>query len=253
MRVLSRAVLVGCLALALAAVGAAEGGKKFHRAIDAKSRRGPHYLKVNLPYVSGSHVMGTYKRPLVICSQDGLNTKGAAEFSGSWFHAEGRTTSLRINDVVRIDETDWDGDERELDIELKAAGRSRGRGEGVVKFSELRELADFDRCWDEVFSDVSIETRYDWPEEIRRAVVSRRVEQGMTRDMVLVALGNPDRITRTHEGGADHETWFVPLGRGLKVGYLHASGSFEMALVRFVDGRVTEFDSDGDGAQLKVR
>lgn len=253
MRLPSGVALVVSLALALAAVAAAEGGKKFQRAIEAKNRRGPYYLKVNLPYVSGSHVVGTYKRPLVICSPDGLNTKGAAEFSGSWLHAEGRTTSLRINDAVRIDETDWDGDDRELDIELKAAGRSKGRGEGVVKFSGLRDVADFDRCWDEVFSDVSIETRYDWSDEIRRAVVSRRVKEGMTRDMVLVALGNPDRITRTHEGGVDLETWLVPLGRGLKVGYFHASGSFETASVRFVDGRVTEFDADGDGAQLKVR
>jgi hypothetical protein len=58
---------------------------------------------------------------------------------------------------------------------------------------------------------------------------------------------------KTNEGGKDLETWFVPLGQGLKVGYLHASGSFEMASVRFADGRVTEFDTEGDGAQLKVR
>jgi hypothetical protein len=40
----------------------------------------------------------------------------------------------------------------------------------------------------------------------------------MTHEMVLVALGNPERIDKTLEGGTEAETWHIQTGTGSSVG-----------------------------------
>jgi hypothetical protein len=246
------------LGLALASVSLLSGspaaggdGKVLEKA--AKAKKGTYFLKSNLPYVSGRHAFGAYKKPLVECSVEGLNTKSAGEFGGGLYHVEGRTLSLRINDQVKVEDLDYDDDEAQLEIEVEGTGRTGG-GDGVVAFVKLRGIEDFDRCWNEVFSDVSIETKYDWTDEVKRAVAARRVNNGMSREMVLVAVGNPETIEKSVEDGKNIETWHVQTGEGTKMGFFAMSvGDKREIAIKFIDGVVVGFESAASSGQLKVK
>jgi len=241
------------LMLCLVSSAPAQGGpgKVLEKAL--KTKKGTYFLKSNLPYVSGRHPFGVYKKPLVMCSAEGLNTQQAGEFGAGWYNAEGRTMSLRINDQVKVEDFDYDDDENQLEIELEGTGRTAG-GEAVVAFVRLGGVEEFDRCWNEIFSDVSIETKYEWPESTKKDVLARKVTNGMTREMVLVALGNPERVDKTLEGGKEAETWHVQVGAGTSVGYFTMSvGDKREAAVKFVDGVVVGLESTGAGTQMKVK
>jgi hypothetical protein len=218
-----------------------------------KAKKGTYFLKTNLPYVSGRHPFGVYKKPLVMCTAEGLNTQQSGEFGAGWYNVEGKTMSLRINDQVKVDDYDYDDDESQLEIELAAAGRTAD-GESVVAFVRLAGAEDFERCWNEVFSDVSIETRYEWPEPVKQDVLARKVANGMTQEMVLVALGNPERIDKTLEDGKQVEVWHIQMGAGSSVGYWTMSvGDKREAAIKFVDGVVVGTESAAAGKQLKVK
>ena len=254
----SRQLCVGPLALLVLCVvastpaRAAGPGKVLERAVKAK--KGTYFLKSNVPYVSGRHPFGVYKKPLLKCSAEGLNTEQTGEFGAGWYNAEGKTMSLRINDQVKVDDHDYDDDDQQLEIELVGAGRTSDDAEGVVAFVRLGGIEDFERCWNEVFSDVSIETKYDWPEEVRRDVLARRVTNGMTREMVLVALGNPERVDKTLEEGKEAETWHIQVGTGSSVGYWTMSvGDKREAAVKFIDGVVVGSESAAPANQMKVK
>lgn len=239
------------LSLVASAPAQAGPGKVLEKALKAK--KGTYFLKSNLPYVSGRHPFGVYKKPLVMCSAEGLNTQQTGEFGAGWYNAEGKTMSLRINDQVKVDDFDYDDDENQLEIELEGTGRTPG-GEAVVAFVRLAGAEDFERCWSEVFSDVSIETRYEWPEATRKDVLARKVTNGMTREMVLVALGNPERVDKTLEGGKEAETWHVQMGAGSSVGYFTMSvGDKREAAVKFVDGVVVGLESASTSGHMKVK
>ena len=124
------------LMLCLVSSAPAQGGpgKVLEKAL--KTKKGTYFLKSNLPYVSGRHPFGVYKKPLVMCSAEGLNTQQAGEFGAGWYNAEGRTMSLRINDQVKVEDFDYDDDENQLEIELEGTGRTAG-GEAVVAFVRL--------------------------------------------------------------------------------------------------------------------
>lgn len=248
-------VLAGVVMLcaALAATPARAGnGKQIKKLVEQK-RGAVFYLRSNVPYVSGTHAFGVYKKPLIRCTPKGLEAGEAAEMTAGFGHAEGRTLSLRINDQVGVDEVDYEKDDDEIKVEIKGAGRSIGKGLGVIALVGLVTPAELESCWNEIFSTVSIETKYDWTEEIRQAVVARKVTQGMTRDMVLVALGLPDKVTKATANGKDEETWLVQEGEGTKMGYMRAPTSDKREVsIRFVDGRVVLFEGRG-GSDLKVK
>lgn len=240
----------GALA-SLLAVAPVLGANEVEKA--AKAKKGRYFLKANLPYVSGRHAFGTYKKPLVTCTAEGLRTQGEAEIKGGLFNIEGRTLSLRINDEIAVDDIEYDGDDDQMDIEVQGKGRTQG-GSGVVAFRGLRSLAEFEACWNEVFSDLSIEKKYEWPEDVRRLVLDRQVTNGMSREQVLVALGNPDRMSKTTESGQEVEIWVVQMGEGSKMGYfsMKAADRREVA-IRFLAGKVASFESNNAGSDLKVK
>ena len=239
------------LLLICSAPAQAGPGKVLKKAVKAK--KGIYFLKSNLPYVSGRHPFGVYKKPLVVCSAEGLNTKQAGEFGVGWYHAEGRMMSLRINDQVKVEDIDYDDDENQLDIEVEGTGRTAG-GEGVVAFVRLGGIDEFERCWNEVFSEVSIETKYEWPDSVKRDVLARRVTNGMTREMVLVAVGNPERIDKSLEDGKEAETWHIQTGEGSNVGFWTMStGDKREAAVKFIDGVVVRSELVAAGSQPKVK
>src|SRR5678816_406843 len=63
------------------------------------------YLKTNVPYFSGRHPYGTYKRPLVtVTAKDGVKIEQSAEIQGA-APPHGRRLVLRVNDMVTVSYT----------------------------------------------------------------------------------------------------------------------------------------------------
>lgn len=219
-----------------------------------KEKKGTYYLRTNVPYYQGRHAYGTFKRAIVTVSPSGgVKTGDAAEVQAGLFHAEGRRLVLRVNDPVKVDEYEWDDDENAFDIELEGTGRA-GDGEGVIRFTNLTSVGDFEKCWKEAFSDVSIETKYDWPEAIKKAVVQREVREGMTKEQVLVAMGNPDRITRSTDRGKPIEIWQIQRGEGSKMGFWSMKmGDRKEMEIKFVDGKVVGIGGDEARSDVKLK
>jgi hypothetical protein len=219
-----------------------------------KEKKGTYYLRTNVPYYQGRHAYGTFKRAIVTVSpSEGVKTGDAAEVQAGLFHAEGRRLVLRVNDPVKVDEFEWDDDENALDIELEGTGRA-GEGDGVIRFTNLSGVGDFDKCWKESFSDVSIETKYDWPDEIKKAVVQREIREGMTKEQALVALGNPDRVTRTTDQGRSIEIWQIQRGEGAKMGFWSMKmGDRKEMEIKFVDGKVADIGGDDAKSGVKLK
>ncbi|HZI94680.1 MAG TPA: hypothetical protein VFE84_10585 [Patescibacteria group bacterium] len=212
------------------------------------------YLKTNVPYFSGRHPYGTYKRPLVtVTAKDGVKIEQSAEIQGGAFHAEGRRLVLRVNDMVKTDDINFDSDENSLEIELVGTGRT-GDGDGVLKFVDLRSMDDFSKCWEAAFSDVSIEQKYDWPADIKQAVVERKVLKGMTLEQVMVAVGDPEKISRSTDNGAKVEIWTIQRGEGSKIGFWTAkTGDKQEMEIRFENGKVTQIGGTEEQPGIKLK
>jgi len=255
MRLRHSAVLVALLGILLAAVTTASASMEgdLKKAMKEKSGK-VWYLKTNVPYFHGRHPYGTFKRPLVLVTPaDGVKIEQSAEVQGGAFHAEGRRLVLRVNDMVKTDDTSWDEDENTFEVELVGTGRT-GEGDGVLKFGGMKDMADFEKCWTAAFSDVSIETKYDWPKEIKDAVVERKVLVGMTPEQVLVAVGDPERLSRSTDGGKKVEVWTIQRGEGAKMGFwtIKAGDKQEME-IRFVDGKVSQIGSSDEQPNVKLK
>jgi hypothetical protein len=158
------------------------------KAIKDKAK-GTYYLKTNAPYMQGRHAYGTYKQPLVtVSAPEGVKIPTSAEVQAGAFHAAARRLTLRVNDLVTVDEFEWDDEDSSLEIELEGTGRS-SEAAGVLRFVNLSGAADFEMCWSETFSDVSLAQKYDWPDEVKKAVVAREVTResflAMTRSSMV--------------------------------------------------------------------
>ena len=244
--------LASCL-IAAGSVSARDTGGDIKKAVKQKAAKS-WYLKTNVPYFQGRHAYGTFKRPLVMVNaKDGVKIEQSAEIQGGAFHAEGRRLVLRVNDVVKIEDSSWDDDENTFEVELEGTGRT-GEGEGVLKFVDMTSIDDFEKCWSAAFSDVSIEQKYDWPANIKSAVVERKVEVGMTPEQVLVAVGDPEKVSRSTDGGKKVEVWTIQRGEGAKMGFwtLKAGDKQEME-IRFIDGKVSQIGGAEESSGVKLK
>jgi len=255
MRVLDRACRIVLLSSLLVPAVALAGNTDSEVKKAMKAKAGwTYYLKTNVPYFQGRHAYGTFKRPLVVVTAaDGPNIQGSSEVQAGAFHAEARRLTLRDNDPVNVDEFEWESEDNSLEIELKGTGRAEG-GAGVLKFTGLQSGEDFEKCWQQTFSDVSIEQKYDWPAEIKNAVAERKVLMGMTPEQVMVAMGNPEKITRTSEGGRSVEIWTIQRGEGGKMGFWTMKvGDKQEMDIRFTDGRVSQIGGESASPDVKLK
>ncbi|HET9481320.1 MAG TPA: hypothetical protein VFP98_06140, partial [Candidatus Polarisedimenticolia bacterium] len=224
------------------------------KAAAREKAKGTWYLKTNAPYLQGRHAYGTYKKPVVMVSPaEGVQIGKSAEVEAGVFTAKGRRLVLRVNDPVKIDEFEWESEDSTLELELEGTGRAEGPG--VIMFTNLKSLADFEKCWNEAFSEVSIETKYDWPDDIRKMVVAREVKDGMTPEQVMVAVGTPERVTRSkNEAGKDVEVWVIQQGEGAKMGFWKMKvGDKQEMEIQFVDGRVTQIGAASEQPAVKLK
>ena len=256
MPVCRRSPLLICLAclVAFGTIRAENLGSQLKKAMKEKAK-GTYYLKTNVPYFQGRHAYGTFKKPLVtVTPSEGPKIAASADVQGGVFHAEARRLALRVNDPVKTDDIDWDSDDQTLEIELEGTGRAKD-AEGVLKFAGMQSLADFEKCWEQTFSDVSIEQKYDWPEDIKKAVVERKVLPGMTPEQVMVAVGNPEKITQGEEDGKKVEIWTIQRGEGGKMGFwTMKTGDKQEIEIAFADGKVVRIGGEEEaqpGIKLK--
>lgn len=210
---------------------------------------GTLYTRIDVPCGTGRHPMGTYKFPLVEVSPDGINTEGEQGFSAGWYHAQSTYWGVGPNDTLQLDEMDWDGDT--VEIELEGVGRTDGN-DTVIKLVGIRSLDDFRKAAERAFARVPLQDEHDdWSAEIKKAIADRQLLKGMTKRQVFYVTGNPESVRESEEKGKKTEVWTMRENKGVQIGFFSVSASTPSGTprtLRFVDGKLEDFEATGSGA-----
>lgn len=239
---------LGMLLLGSVTDARAELSKKDRK--EAKSMlSGTLYLRIDAPCGTGRHPYGTYMVPLVEVSPEGVNTDGELGFSGGVFHAQSTYWGVGPNDTVEFDEMEFDEDTAE--IELTGVGPTDGN-DTVVKFVNIQTLDDFKKAFDLTFARVPLQDEHpDWPEDIRKAIGQRKLMKGMTKRQVFYVTGTPEEVRESGEGSKKEEVWTLRQNKGMQIGFWTMSTSAPSAgtpkTLRFVDGKLADFDASSKG------
>lgn len=216
-----------------------------------KMLKGTLYLRVDAPCTQGRQPFGVYLAPLVEISPKGVNTEADQGASFGWYHASSTVWGVRVNDTVELDETDWDEDT--VEIELTGVGKTDGH-DTVVKFIEIRSLADFEAAFKLTFSDHPLQEDHpDWPAEIRKAISDRKLMTGMTKRQAFYVVGTPAQVDKTTEGEKAVEVWTLRK-QGLEIGFFSVNPGDPSApaeKLRFEDGLLVT-NSVKNGTQLDL-
>lgn len=211
---------------------------------------GTLYMRIDAPCGTGRHPMGTYMFPLVEVSPDGVNTEGEQGFSAGWYHAQSTYWGVGPNDTLQLDEMDWDGDT--VEIELEGVGKTDGN-DTVIKFIGIRSIDDFRKAAERAFAKVPLQDEHaDWPPEIKKAIAERRLMKGMTKRQVFYVTGSPESTHESEEKGKKTEVWTMRQNKGVQIGFWTVSAAAPAAgtpkTLRFVDGKLDDFEASGSGA-----
>lgn len=211
------------------------------------------YLKVDAPCVTGRHPFGVYYSPLVEVSPDGVNTE---EHQGGFgmYHADSAYWGIQVNDPVRFDDVEFDGDTFEVEL----VGVKEAEDEiTVIKFHRVNSYDDFRRAFDHVFSTEPLQYLHDdWSEEVKTAIGDRRLMEGMSKRQTYYVTGAPKSFERWEEDGVEVEVWTLRENRGMKMGFFRMnlqevpSGLPEE--LRFEDGRLVNVVGKGTGSELSL-
>ncbi|MGD8375551.1 MAG: hypothetical protein PVF68_05370 [Acidobacteriota bacterium] len=243
-------ILVALLASTASMAKLAKADRKEAKAM---AKEGRLYMRIDAPCATGVHAYGTYKRPLVEVSPDGVNTDGDQAMSYGWWHADSTFWGISINDPVEVDEIDFDDDE--VEIELEGVGRADDNAT-TLKLVKIESLDDFKAAFDRTFSRVPLQDEHeDWSAEIKEAISERRLVEGMSKRQAYYVTGTPERFEKTEEDGAEVETWFLRQDKGMKMGYWGGRSGGSTGLpssIRFVDGKLADFAEVGSGEGLDL-
>ncbi|HEV7668358.1 MAG TPA: hypothetical protein VGS22_07530 [Thermoanaerobaculia bacterium] len=208
-----------------------------------KMLAGTLYLRTDAPCTQGRQPFGVYLSPLVEISPKGINTEADQGASFGWYHASSTVWGVRVNDTVELDETDWDEDT--VEIELTGVGRTDGH-DTVVKFVEIRSLADFEAAFKLAFSNHPLQDEHpDWPADIRKAIADRKLVPGMNKRQAYYVVGTPEQVEKTTEGEKKIETWTLRK-QGLEIGFFTVNPGDPSApaeKLRFEDGVLVTSDT----------
>ena len=215
---------------------------------------GTLYARIDIPCGTGRHPMGTYKFPLVEVSPASMNTEKDEAFSAGWYHAQSTYWGIVPNDTLQLDELDYDEDT--IEIELEGVGKTEGN-DTVIKFVGINSLDDFKKAADRAFARVPLQDEHsDWSPEIKKAISERRLVKGMTKRQVFYVTGNPESFKETEEKGKKVETWTMRQNRGVQIGFWAVSSGGPTSglpkTLRFVDGKLDDFESSGDSGGVKL-
>jgi hypothetical protein len=161
-----------------------------------------------------------------------------------------RGVGVEANEVVMITEVKIDGDK--VEVHLGGGGEGRRGGKHAQETSPVFKRAGGSRinfCYDRGLTDADIApgaflkfvarvldvkplqdqiALRDVPPEVRRAIEAQTVTEGMTYEMVLLSLGEPEqKKVNDNAGGGLSETWYY-----MKEGHRW--------VVDFQDGKVTQ-------------
>ncbi len=216
-----------------------------------KLLKGTLYLRIDAPCTQGRQPFGIYLSPLVEVSPKGVNTDADQGASFGWYHASSTVWGVHVNDTVELDETDWDEDT--VEIELTGVGRTDGH-DTVVKFVEIRSVADFEAAFKLTFSTQPLQNEHpDWPENVRQAIADRKLLPGMTKRQAFYVVGTPEQVDKTTEGDKTIETWTLRK-QGLEIGFFSTNmgdPSSPAQKLRFEDG-VLVTENVRNGGQLDL-
>lgn len=197
------------------------------------------YMRVDAPCATGRHPYGTYKRPLVEISPEGVNTDADDVATSSWWHADSTYWGIRINDPVEVDEIDIEDDEGEVEIELEGRGPVDDE-ETVILLVDVWSFDDFQAAFDKAFARGPLQDEHaDWSAEMKDAVAERRLVEGMNKRMAFYVTGRPERFETLTEDGKEVEIWHLRTDKGRKTGFWFSKGGEETGMpstIRFEDG-----------------
>jgi hypothetical protein len=250
MRIWIKTIAAGAVLLVLA-VSVQAGANKEIKKKAKEMTRGTLYLRMDAPCATGRHAYGTYKRPLVEVTPEGIQTDPRQGSTYSWWHSDSTYWGVRINDPVRVDEIDVE--KGEVELELDGIGPAGGNST-VIKLLGVHTPEDLEAAFDKAFSKVPLQDEHDdWSDEIKEAIKERRLVNGMTKRQAYYVTGAPDSHTEAEEGGSTVEIWRLRQSKGVKTGYWGGRGGESTGLpgsVKFVDGALVEVGagggSDGD-------
>lgn len=179
---------------------------------------GKVYMRIDAPSKKGRHPYGIYYSPLVDVSPTGTNTESDEGLSVGWYHAESTVWKVRVNDLMELDELDWEVDEGTVEIQLEGAGNSEGR-DTAIRFVNIWSFADFEAAFARTFSTQPLQNEHpDWPEDIKSAIASRQLVTGMNKRQTYYVVGAPEKVEKTTEGEKAVEIWTLRT-QGPEVGY----------------------------------
>lgn len=235
--------------LLLSTVPAQAGLTKPERKQADAYMKGTLYARIDIPSGTGRHPWGTYKVPLVEVSPEGVNTDDQTTFQAGWFHAQSTYWGIAPNDTLKYDEMEIEDDVAE--IEFEGVGETEGR-DTVIKLVGINNLDDFKKAFDLAFARKPLQDEHpDWPEDIRKAIGERKLVKGMTKRQVFCVTGSPESFKESEEKGKKVEVWDLRQNKGIEMGFwVVASGKQETGLpktLRFVDGKLEDFNTGGSG------
>lgn len=232
--------------LALALPAGAQLSKADQKAAE-KLTSGTLYMRVDAPAATGRHAYGTYTRPLVEVSPEGVNTDADTIGSASWWHSDSTYWGILINHPVKVEDIDFDDDEPEVELELEGVGPAEDE-DTAIKFVGIHSLADFQAAFDLAFSRQPLQEEHaDWSADVKQAIANRELREGMNKRQVFYITGKPERFEKSNEGGKEVEIWHLRQSKGVKTGYwvsTHEEESLPSTL-RFEDGTLVGVTAAG--------
>lgn len=213
--------------------------------------KGKLYLRIDAPSETGRHPYGIYHRSLVEVTPAGANTAIESQVNVGWFHAGSTDWSVRVNDVVELDEAEFEDNEVQLELEGVDASEDR---DTALKFVQIQTLADFEAAFDHTFSKVPLQEEHpDWAAEVKQAIAARQLREGMTKRQVYYVVGRPESIEKSTEDGKEVETWSLRQ-QGLQIGFFGSSlpQSQSARTLRFVNGQLTLNEGKLSGSELNL-
>jgi hypothetical protein len=207
---------------------------------------GKLYLRIDLPCRYGSPGFfgsGLNVEPLVEVSPTGYKVLEGADpalSSGFVRGTQGVAWWFSPNDIAGYASLQWSGES--VIVWMEGIGNRAKSQEVMVRFVQIKTLADFKAAFDQTFSKVPLQDEHpEWPAEIRSAIAEHRVVEGMTKRQVFYALGTPASMYVTTENGVETEIWKPRQERGFVVtfrGAQHSATGYPASL-KFTGGKLT--------------
>jgi hypothetical protein len=241
MRQIVRAFVLGACLTA----GASAELSPSDRAVIKEMTRGSLYLRNNVPcrFTAGMGIgaeVVTEVSPTGIDWEKNLNATPESVNKGRL-----RRTSVNTiywgfgpNDIIRYGKLYFRGGGV---VELWAEGVKPKDVEIWIRFVGIGSRDDFKKAYDLILSNKPLQDEHpEWPTEIKTAIASRRVMEGMTKAQAFAVVGTPIAIDNREEAGKKIETWFPRQDTGAagSWGSVTSSTTGFPASLRLVDGKL---------------